>query len=442
MQVIHRWLRNNLGSLLLALLLSLAVWISAVVAADPNEERTLRSVDLEYIGLPTDLVVVNDVPSQIRVTLNAPQSIWEVLAQSPKNIRAWVDLSDLEPGEHTLKISTQSEIVPVRFVALDPGTIKVNLEPLIRRDLPIELVIRGELPVGYRRGEAEITPSSVSITGPQSSIARVTQAKVDLNISGVVDTVDVVAPIQVVDEAGDPIAGIVITPKEAVTYIPISLLGRFKNVAIKVVTTGQVSEGYRLTNISVTPPNVTVFSEDPNLINELPGFVDSMPVSLDNLVDDAVVSVGLNLPEGITSVRDPTVIVQVSVAAIESSLTLSLPLEISGLSPGLQATISPETVDLIVSGPLLVLERLNDENFLMKLDLDGLAEGVYQIKPIASLSPEEVNIQTILPEFIEVIIENASMSVQPSAGTTTDLAPVNTDNATLSPGDLSVTPTP
>ncbi len=85
MQLVIRWIRNNIGSLLLAFLLSFAVWISAVVAADPNDERTLRSIDLELIGLPSDLVVVNDLPDQIRVTLNAPNSIWDRLLENPKS---------------------------------------------------------------------------------------------------------------------------------------------------------------------------------------------------------------------------------------------------------------------------------------------------------------------------------------------------------------------
>ncbi len=324
-----------------------------------------------------------------------------------------MDLSGVSPGEHTLEIKTQVDLEPVRFVDVDPGSVKIQVEPLVKRVLPVELVMQGELPVGYRRGDYVLNPTSIAATGPQTAVEKIAQARVDLNISGAVDTIDIVAPVELIDDTGASVSGVVNSPKEVSIYMPVSLLGRFKNVAVKAVTTGQVSNGYRLTNISVTPPNVTVFSEDPNLINDLPGFVESMPVNLDNLVDDAVVSVGLSLPEGITSVREPTVIVQVSVAAIESSLTINLPLEVIGLEPGLQAILSPENIDVILAGPLLVLERISKDNFLMVLDLTGLEEGVYQIVPAISLAPEEVKIQTTLPESVEVIIEVAP----PSTGT-------------------------
>ena len=38
---------------------------------------------------------------------------------------------------------------------------------------------------------------------------------------------------------------------------------------------GYVADGYKLTNITVSPPTVTVFSSDPTLVNELPGYVEA-----------------------------------------------------------------------------------------------------------------------------------------------------------------------
>jgi YbbR domain-containing protein len=173
------------------------------------------------------------------------------------------------------------------------------------------------------------------------------------------------------------------------------------------VTTGQVANGYRLTNISVSPPTFTVFSNNPDLINELPGFVETLPVDINNLTEDAEISVGLNLPEGITTVREPTVLVQVSVAAIEGSLTLALPVEVIGLTPDLKAEISPETVDVIVAGPLNILDKLSPASFQVVLDLTALPPGVYQRSPVVVQAPDQVRVQTILPEIVEVKIEPA-----------------------------------
>jgi YbbR domain-containing protein len=94
------------------------------------------------------------------------------------------------------------------------------------------------------------------------------------------------------------IPDVTVTPRVAHITQPVSLLGGFKNVVVKVVTTGKVEEGYRLTNISVSPLTVTLFSDDPQLIEDIPGFVETLPVDLTGLQDYYETVVSLNLPEG------------------------------------------------------------------------------------------------------------------------------------------------
>jgi YbbR domain-containing protein len=108
--------------------------------------------------------------------------------------------------------------------------------------------------------------------------------------------------------------GVAISPDLLNVVEPISLLGGFRYVIVKAVTVGQVANGYKLTNIYVTPAGVVVFSSDPQLVNELPGYVETQPVDLIDADDDFEVLVDLNVPEGISIVGDPKVLVQVSIA--------------------------------------------------------------------------------------------------------------------------------
>lgn len=427
MQPILRWVGANIGTLVLSLFLAVAVWVAAVVSADPNEQRTMRPIELQVIGQPSNLVIVNNLPSQVRLTLRAPRSIWDELEDNPGLVRTWIDLTGLESGEHTVEVKTQVNISPIRFVEVDPHYITVRLEPLSRREIQVQLVVSGELPLGYRSGPPKINPELITISGPQSAVDAVVQARAEVQISGAVESIDQTLPVELIDDDGKPVSGLSVSAKEVSVNLPISLLGRFKNVAVKIVTTGQVANGYRLTNISVSPPTFTVFSENPDLINEIPGYIETMPVDINNLVDDAAISVDLNLPRGITSVREPRVIVQVSVAAIEGSMTLTLPVEVIGLEPGFVASVSPDTVEVILAGPLFVLDRLTPDNFRVVIDVSGLPEGIYQRSPVVELAPEQVRIQTTLPETVEIEIQ---------------LAPTPTQTTTILPGLVPATPTP
>jgi YbbR domain-containing protein len=185
-------------------------------------------------------------------------------------------------------------------------------------------------------------------------------------------------------------------------------MGGYRNVVVKVMVTGQIADGYRLTNLSVFPPAVTVFSTDPNLVNSLPGYVETVPLALNNAKDDLDVKLGLSLLPGVSVVGDQTVEVIVGVAAIESSLTLSnQPVVAIGLPPGLAARTSPESVDVILSGPLPLLDALTQSDVRVTVDMTGASIGTYQRTPKIELTIPELNVESILPGTIEVIISNA-----------------------------------
>jgi YbbR domain-containing protein len=259
---------------------------------------------------------------------------------------------------------------------------------------------------------------------------------VSVNITGATTPVQETVEVEALNSEGIQVDGLTISPREVRTSIPVNLLGGFKNVAVKVVSVGQVANGYRLTNISVSPPTVTIFSDNPNLIQQIPGYVETLPVDISSLTDDVEIAADLNLPAGVSLVREPNVVVQVGVAAIEGTMTVSVPVEVVGLEEGLVGNPSPEAVDVIVSGPINQLEALVPEYFRVVLDLTGLPTGVYQRQVVVDRVPEGMHVQTTLPESVEVTIEVAPT---PTATPPGGIPPTPTPTATATP---TATPTP
>ncbi len=427
-----RWLARNFGTLLLALILAFVVWVSAVVNADPNEEGVFEPVTINVIGQDPGLLLVGDFQDDVSLTLRAPKSIWAALNTNPDLVSAWIDLSGLGTGEHTVNVQLQVDISPIRILEVDPEEVSVSLEPLLSKEMPVELVIEGEPPLGYRQGEAVVQPENATVTGAESVVTQVAEVIARLDLTGAIDTIERDVELIAVDGNRAVIPDVTVTPRVAHITQPVSLLGGFKNVVVKVVTTGKVQEGYRLTNISVSPLTVTLFADNPQLIEDIPGFVETLPVDLTGLQDYYETVVSLNLPEGVRVVSDQRVLVQVSIAAIEGSLTLTVPVEVIGLAPDLAAVISPETVDIIVAGPLNILESLTADDFQVVVDLSGQPPGVYQRAPEVVRFPDEVRVQTILPETIEVEILVTPTSIPNLTGTASPTA-LPTTAPTLTP---------
>ena len=160
-----------------------------------------------------------------------------------------------------------------------------------------------------------------------------------------------------------------------------------------------------MTDISVFPPVVTVFAGDPQLVNSLPGVLETLVLDLQNAKENINSRVGLNLPEGVSIVGEQTVLIQAGVSPIESSVTLAgEKVEIIGLGKGLSAQVSPETVDVILSGPLPILDTLNRQDVRVTVDLTGLNLGTHQIIPKVEVLIADVFVESILPNTIEVVI--------------------------------------
>lgn len=403
------WLRNLIKlfpTFLLALILALAVWISAITSADPVEQRVYPSnIDIEIIGQDPALVLTSPTPGQSSITLSAPRSVLDRLMNEASPLRAVIDLSGLGPGTHTVPVQIQISIRPVRIASFAPRSISVSLETLAKYTLPINLIQRGEPAIGFQASEPELSTNSVTVSGPQSQVEQVAEVRATFDINQAQTKIVRTLILQAVDAKGAVVSGVTLTPDQVQVTQAITQRGGYRTVVVKVVVSGQIPNGYRLTNLSVSPLAVTVFSTDPQLVNNLPGYIETEPLDLTGANDDLDMHLNLNLPAGISVVGDPTVTVQVGIAAIEGSLTLTnIPIEVIGLPLGLEAKISPESIDVILSGPLPLLDVLRSTDIRVTIDVTGDAPGTYQRTPLVSINLTELRVQSILPESVEVIL--------------------------------------
>jgi YbbR domain-containing protein len=98
-------------------------------------------------------------------------------------------------------------------------------------------------------------------------------------------------------------------------------------------------------------------------------------------------------------------------------LTLShLNIVINNLDPKYQAAISPNSVDVILSGPLPLLDSLSAADVQAEIDLQDLGIGSHQITPKVKLSSSEIRVESVLPVTLEV-------TITPSKGATPTAKP-------------------
>jgi len=401
------WLKKflkDLPTLILSFLLAVAVWISAVTAADPNDTRQFpEAVKVEVLGLDPELSLLGDIPDTVIVTITAPSSIWNTFLANPDVVKAYLDLSDKKVGDYEVKIKTQLDARPVEVISVEPALVSVHLERSATVSLPVELMTQGEAATGYDIGTPSFSESTANITGPESLISKIDKVIAPVNVAGALQTLSQEVRLRAVDKDGGTIENISIAPDRVTVALPVESLSGYRNLAVKAVVSGQLAAGYRLSNISVLPPTVTVYSADTELVNQLPGYVETSIISITSAKSDIDMGVSLKLPSGLTVVGDQTVSVHIGISPIENSITIqNIKVELIGLPEGMQAVISPEYVSVIVSGPLNLLNQLTSAQVHVSVDVTGKQVGTYQLPPIVEVTISELRIESILPGTIEI----------------------------------------
>ena len=409
------WLGKNLRIFLLALVLAVSVWVSAVIAADPDETRPFPTpVIIEIVGQDPALVITNTYTRQIELVLQAPKSVWSQLTSRENSVRAIVDISNLGVGSFQVPIQVQVTIQPARIMSTSLESLELVLENLLTETRPVEINITGTPAIGYEAQDIVLSSEDVIISGSESVVRSVKKIAATLDISGVRLDVDGDLQLQALDENNLPVEGLTLSPAKVHATVPIIQKGGYRDLVVKVVVSGRVRTGYRLTSILVNPSVVTVFSSDIELVNSLPAFVETSQLDLTGVSADLETHLTLNLPEGVSLLGDQDVLVQVGISAIEGSLTITgLPVTVIGLSAGLVATVSPLDVDLYLSGPLPVLDMLLLTDLQVNVDTTGLVAGTYQLTPIVTIMVAGIRVETIQPGTVEVVIRKGVATPRP-----------------------------
>ncbi len=393
-------LSQNLFTFLLSLALAFFLWVIATETENPTLERSLpQAFSVQVKGLDSSLIAYGHETVRVKLTARAPKSVWENFQNS--DVEFFIDVAGLRPGIYTLPIEAEFKRL-MRVVRLQPEQVTVQIEPLLTREVPVEVLVQGTPALGYQALTPVLVPQKVVITGPASSVTRAAVARIILDISERRQSVQGDYGPVVVDEAGTPLPYITCDPLQVSVALTIEQLGNYRDMAIKVRLTGQPAAGYRITRVEVDPPIVTAFGSA-ELIRSLEGFIETTPVSLNQLTESISVTARLQVPEGISVLLPaPQVQVMVHIEPIQGSITLERVVELQGTSV-YSVTIAPNTVSLILSGPLPVLDRLDPNTVHAMVDVTGLGPGVHTLK-VKVIVPPNLKVESAIPETLSVTL--------------------------------------
>jgi YbbR domain-containing protein len=195
-EALRRHLFHNLGLKLTALILATGLWLA--VASSPPAELAVN-VGIIFRNLPNQLEISSVSIPNVQVRVRGPERI--VRRIDPTEVRAEIDLAEVQAGEHTFDL-TKAVTVPDRLEVAQvvPSEVHVAFDSRAFRRVPVRPRVMGTFASGYSIGQIQTDPQEVEIVGPKKAIDSTESAVTDpIDITGVLDRITVARPAYVPD---------------------------------------------------------------------------------------------------------------------------------------------------------------------------------------------------------------------------------------------------
>ncbi len=402
--MIFRTIIQQWSSLLISLFLAVFVWVVATNEENPVREAAFPApIPIQYMNRAEGLILVSRSADNVSIRVRAPEAKWQNLRAD--NFLAVADLKGLSNGTLSVPVSVTSADPQVVIVSTDPPSVSVNLEMLKQVTLDVRARVLDDPPVGYEVKSTTVSPSRITISGPQSVVDKVNDATVDIGLRGSKTAIDRQVAVTLHDAQGNLVQdpNLVITPSVVATHVDVVQRVGYKEVAIKAVLRGNVSSGYWVSDIQVDPATVTLVGA-PDALDKIPGFVEAQPITVTGAQSDLDKQVGLALPAGVSALNASNITVKVSVEPVLGGITIRRSVTTSESSCELPITVSPDTVEVILSGPLPILQALTQDDVQIVVDVVGCTPGNSQVTPRAINLPNSIRVESIVPNTVEINI--------------------------------------
>jgi YbbR domain-containing protein len=392
--------RRTPGLLAVSLVLGISLWVFVADTENPTlVDAFPQPITVEAVNVGESLAVANQLPT-ITVRVTAASDRWERL--SAANFRAFVDLNGF--GARSQEVPLQVEVVDVsgvRVVDTSPRVITVNLENQLTNKVPVTTRAVGQLPIGYELGPMTPQVSTVSVRGAESLVALVSEAVAEINVTGLTAGVEPGVNLKPVGAGGGEIRGVRIEPQTVKVGVQVIQSTIVRTVPLTVDVSGVPDTGYRVSSVTTSPATVQIQGTVQTIqaIDRI-----ALPaVDVAGARADIARSIAIPLPAGVTTVGASRATVTVTVAQVGGAQRTTFGIAAVNVPQGLSARFAIPTLEVVLNGPIPVLNALLPDDVRVTVDVAGRTAGTYML-PIRVQPPEGVTVGFVQATTVEVTI--------------------------------------
>ncbi len=383
---IIKWITNNFGLKILAVIFAGVLWLAVVNIDDPVTTRSFTTtVSVEngdYLtGIGKYYEIINN-SNTITFKVSGKRSYLERMGNS--DFRATADLKMIENLNRV-----PVEITPQRYggyvtVASKLYYLDLDVEDLVSKPFVISVQTDGKPSKQHALGETSVSPSLLRVSGPASVVDTIDKAVAAVNVEEMSqDLTDSVIPI-LYNKDGNEVDTKDLTFNIQNVMVSVRILDT-KDVTLNFQTAGTLQEGYEYVGIEYEPQTVSVKGASAvlNTVNSI-----TIPEEVLDLTDatgniEKEVDISAYLPEGVSLTKSNQEKISVTVK-IEKHERRKFELPTANITVGnlgsrYAAEFLTDTVAVELEGLASELDTLDASTLTGSIDVSGMTEGEHTV---------------------------------------------------------------
>lgn len=420
---------NNFSLKIIAAMSAIILWIVVVNIDDPIKTlpytTSVTLVHTDYITSQDKYFEVLNANNTVSFTVSAKRSVLERIVTA--DFTATADMEKIEYDEKSggyrvpVSVSTSKYSSSQVTISVKDSYMEISLEDLGRTQKKITADVKGTVADGCAVGDVTVVGSNLlKISGPSSIVSKIDTAKGTVNVEGMSsDVTDSVVPV-LYDAEGNVIDTTKLTLSINTVTIEAQILNT-KDVAVEIKTSGEVADGYVMTELNYEPDTVRIKGEAAvlNPINKITIPADVLDLTETASDIETTIDISAYLPSGISLVLNSDAIVNVSVK-IEPMVkkTFEIPvarLTVNNMNPEYYLYYGVEYMSIEIAGPQSSIQNLTADQINASVDVSALELGEHLLTVQFEIQAE--NVQQTAEVQVPVTISDSIVQEDNQEGT-------------------------
>ena len=376
-------MKNKYVMIAVSFVISFCLWLYVVTFVSPESEETYSNIPVviqNESALSDRGLMITDIKTQtVRLTMQGKRA--DLAKLNSGNTSVIVDVSSiLDADVHNLSFreSFPGDIADNAIVVQNrtPNKVTIVVENKVNKPIPVVVSYDPELlPADFTlAGDAVLDLETINITGPESVINQITQARIELDLDGRTESINQRLVYSLCDADNQPVDARLVTTNAEAINVELKIL-RSKKVALGLTVLPGGGASQDDLKITIAPAEIWVYGSN-KLVQMLGDTLSIGQIDLSKPLTEMEFELPIELDEGITSEELlTTASVKIEWKQKDEKVFNVKDIQLKDAPAGTKAELVTKSLDITVRGATADLAKLKVSDIVVTVSASDLQPG-------------------------------------------------------------------